>query len=89
MNKCEKTDVCVFFINKVSSSLSSQDRMRLKVQYCITDKTKCARHMVNQKLYQGYSPCDENEMPEIERMANQLYPNDVELANRIIDKLCR
>ena len=88
MSKCEKTDVCTFFTNRISIQLTSHDRMRLKVQYCITDKTRCARYMVNEKLYKGYAPCEEAAMSIIDSKMRSMYPSDLELAEEVIALLC-
>ncbi len=88
MNKCEKIDFCTFFTNRATTLLTEQDRMRVKVQYCIVDKTRCARYKVKEKLYKGFMPCNENAMYMIDQKMDILYPDDVELATEIINLLC-
>jgi hypothetical protein len=86
--KCEKTGICAFFTNKMDRLADSQERFMFKKEYCIKDKSRCARFIVNSKLYSGWAPPDEETMYEIDSKMRIMFPNDIELANNIISKLC-
>jgi hypothetical protein len=88
MSKCEKTDVCTFFTNKMSRLPTAAERFRFKVDYCIKDKMSCARYMVNQKLYGGCAPANDEAMFNIDSRMRKMFPNDVDMAQEIIRELC-
>lgn len=39
--RCEYTDICPFFIDEVGYSIDLQATMR--IEFCLTDSTECAR----------------------------------------------
>ncbi|UCG77884.1 MAG: hypothetical protein JSV21_09970 [Nitrospirota bacterium] len=88
MSICEKTDVCVFFTNRMNRLPTAQERMQYKVEYCVKDKERCARYMVNKKIRQGYHPVDESGMAEVDQQMREIFPDDIEKAEVIIKYLC-
>ncbi len=87
--KCEKIGVCSFFTNRMDRMANPEERFQFKVDYCIKDKSRCARFMVNSKLYGGCTPSDEEMMNEIDSKMRIMFPNDIELAHEIINVLCK
>ena len=88
MSKCERTDVCIFFTNKMNRLPTIAERLKFKVDYCIKDKTSCARYMVNLKLHGGCAPSDDESMFSIDSKMRKMFPNDVEMAQEVIRELC-
>ncbi len=88
MTKCERTGVCVFFTNKMHRLPTPSERLKFKVEYCVKDKTRCARYLVNDKLHKGCTPSDDETMIEIDSKMRDMFPDDLDLAEEIINRLC-
>lgn len=54
MTECEILRTCIFFHNKMADMPSTAEA--LKLRYCFTDNSKCARYMVLQALGRGQVP---------------------------------
>jgi len=88
VNRCEKIDVCGFFTNNMTRLPTLHERLKFKSEYCTRDKTKCARFIVNNKIHCGCTPSDDQIIEEVDRKMKSLFPNDLGLANEIIEILC-
>lgn len=69
MGTCEKLAKCPFYQGKMSMETGLGSLY--KQRYCESDKTKCARYMIATQLG-----------PEF--VNNNIYPNMVDLANKMI-----
>ena len=87
MSRCESSGSCSFFTNEMGG-MPSLVRV-MKRQYCETDKEHCARNMVKQMLYQGYTLPDEAELRELENEISGMFPNAHTKARAIIDRMVR
>jgi hypothetical protein len=57
VSECEMLPTCAFFEGKMAELMPHVVRM-LKRQYCLGDKTKCARHLVARELGEEAIPID-------------------------------
>ena len=71
MADCELLDGCPFFNDRLKNRSGMTELF--KRQYCRTDNSECARHMVFEALGREHVPPD-------------LFPNAVEKARQIIGK---
>ena len=69
MARCEMTDRCIFFNDKMRDYPFAAEQM--KQRYCLEDNEECARHIVLDALGRDHVPPD-------------LFPHDVDRADRII-----
>ena len=85
MSRCESSGECSFFQNEMGQMPSLVKVM--KRRYCDTDKERCARYMIKQKMQKGFTFSDDSVLDEVERDMGQMYPNDMEKATRIIEMM--
>jgi len=85
MSICESKDQCSFFTNEMDNTPSLVRVMRRR--YCESDKEHCARYMIKQMLYKGYTLRDEKVLSELERDLSAMYPNDLYKAQSIIRQM--
>ena len=71
MKECELLEKCIFFNEKMEFEHDSADEF--KKQYCLGDKSRCARYIVYKALGR-------------EKVPPYLYPDEKEAAGRIIEK---
>ncbi len=69
MPECEKLERCPFFHDKLAGMPAVADLM--KQQFCLTDKSDCARYLLSSAGYPV--PCD-------------LFPNDKERALSVLKR---
>lgn len=87
MERCETTEVCSFFNNKLKAMPSITKR--LKQEYCEHNKSSCARYMIKKKLRQGYSVMDEQVLITMEQSLSTMFPNDTAKAEEIIRQMVK
>ena len=85
MSMCESSGECSFFKNEMGQMPSLVKVM--KRRYCESDKERCARYMIKQKMHQGYTFTDDSVLDKIEADLGTMYPNDQEKATRIIEMM--
>jgi hypothetical protein len=69
MGRCEMTEACVFFNDRMGDYPFAADQM--KRRFCLEDNLGCARHIVLEAMGREHVPKD-------------LFPNDLQRANRVI-----
>ena len=71
MSKCELSEKCIFF-NEMMSNMPSTTKLTKK-QYCLKNKSRCARYIV-------FSPLGREKVPI------DLFPHQKEYAETIINE---
>ena len=92
MARCENTEYCSFFQNKMSGLPSVVNMM--KQSYCEQDKDRCARYNLKRLIFKGYTLPDEDSLKSsgifvgsLEALVENLYPSDQEKLKRIMSRL--
>jgi len=92
MARCERTEVCSFFQNKMSGLPSVVNMM--KQSYCEQDKDRCARYKLKKMIFMGYTLPEEDSLQSdgtfagsLVTLVENLYPSDQEKLKRIMSRL--
>ena len=83
---CENAEYCTFFEKRlgVSPSLSQY----FKQAYCQDDYEHCARHMLREKMVDGFHlPVDDPAIGKLEVFYDNLFPNNRKSATEVIEQL--
>lgn len=83
MKSCENKDICCYFSNVLMDSLS--EREQLESKYCNANKHKCARYVIKKRVMQGYMLPDDHDLDRVGKLLSDLRPEDMGIANRIVN----
>lgn len=72
MGRCVYTEQCIFFTDEIGYSIDLQAHMRM--EYCLTDNTRCARLLAMDKLPLAEIPDDliPSELERLEQLTQGL-----------------
>ena len=84
MHTCKDSSLCTFFDSMGGAAKIPDHVLRMKSEYCKGDRTRCARYIVKQKIFDGFLLPGDHALDMVGRYLMDLKPDDTDKAKQIM-----